>query len=449
MDGCVLHIDIDAFFASVEQLRNPRLRGKPVAVGSGVVASASYEARRFGLRAGMPLRKARELCPDLVILQGHAPIYRCFSEPIFALCAEYSPATETYLDEAYCDWRGTDRLFPDPVKTAVEMKRRILDEVGLTVTAGIGRNRMLAKMASKSAKPDGLRRFLPEEEESVLPGLPVSRLPGVGPRTERLLAKLTIRTIGDLRLLSRDSLRNMLGIPGLVLHDRCRGRDTQPVSAREIPRSIRRETSFHEDTIDRETIDGTLYYLTERAANTLRQLRLEARQVSLKIRYSDFVERSITRKLRAPTQLDSDLFTGAVRILEALYTRRVALRLIGVGLMGLIPDSGLRQMDLFTERSSQDAGLQSGAGEGGPGGDPDGAARWSVQPFTLEHRDLQARDLQDRDLEHRELKLLESLDAIRKRYGYSSVVCGRSLNLLGKLPQDDHGFILRTSSLTK
>jgi DNA polymerase-4 len=423
----VLHVDIDAFFASVEQLRNPTLRGKPVAVGSGVVASASYEARRHGLHAGMPLRKARELCPGLVILAGHAAMYRCFSEAIFDICAAYAPALETYLDEAYCDWSGTERLYPDPIRVAAEIKERILREVGLRVTAGLGRNRMIAKMTSKLAKPDGLRRVLPEEEESFLPGLPLGRLPGVGPRTEQLLTKLNLHTIGDLRKLSRDSLRNMLGAAGVVLHERCRGEDTQPVSPREIPRSIRRETSFHRDTIDPEEIEGTLYYLTERAANTLRELRLETRSLGVKIRYSDFREEAASRRFPVCTQLDSELFTCARNIFRTLHARRVALRLVGITISDLRPDRGLRQAELFASEMPWET---------------DAASHVPA---------LDIRSAAERHLGHqrRELRLLESLDAIRKRYGYASVVCGKSLHLLGKLPQDDHGFILRTSSLTR
>ena len=417
MAPCILHVDMDAFFASVESLRNPRLTGKPVAVGSGVVASASYEARKYGIRAGTPLRKARELCPALTIVTGHAPIYRCFSERIFSICEEYSPAIETFLDEAYCDWRGTERLYPDPVAIAAEIRGRVRDEVGLTISAGIGRNRMFAKMASKSIKPDGLRRILPEEEEDFLRDLPVSRLPGVGPKTEELFRKLNIRTVSEMRLLSRESLQAMLGIPGALLHERCRGEDTQPVSEREVPRSIRRETSFHSDTIDREAIEGTLYYLTERAANTMRRQGLEARHIGVKIRYTDSVEESATRKLPQSTQLDSELFELARGILRAIHARRVALRLVGVVLTGFRRDLGVRQALLFE--------TLDGAGAGA------GMAGRVVSSVRRERR------------------LLDSLDSIRGRYGYSSVVCGKSLHLLGTVEQDDHGFVLRTSSLTK
>jgi nucleotidyltransferase/DNA polymerase involved in DNA repair len=244
MSSWVLHIDIDAFFASVEQLRNPRLAAQPVAVGTGVIASCSYEARRLGLHAGMPLGRAREVCPRLVVLPGHAAIYRCFSERVFQLCRSHAPAVETYLDEAFCDLAGTELLHPDVLSAAARLKERIREETGLSTTVGLGRSRMLAKMAARSVKPDGLRRIEAAEEDGFLRDLPLRELPGVGPRAGAILAKLNIRTIGALRVLSRPSLVGIFGRIGDVLYQRCRGIDTRAICAREIPRSIGRETSF-------------------------------------------------------------------------------------------------------------------------------------------------------------------------------------------------------------
>ena len=158
-EPAVLHVDIDAFFAAIEQQRDPRLAGRPVIVGAGVIASCSYQARAFGLRAGMPLSEARRLCPEAVILEGHAQVYRCFAEQIFACCREVSPAVETYLDEAYCDLGGTERLHGDLVEAARGLKRAIRAATGLAVTCGIGPNRMLAKLIGKTVKPDGLARI--------------------------------------------------------------------------------------------------------------------------------------------------------------------------------------------------------------------------------------------------------------------------------------------------
>jgi DNA polymerase-4 len=287
---------------------------------------------------------------------------------------------------------------------------------------------MLAKIASKSAKPGGARRVLPAEADAFIRDLPVRRLPGVGPRTEAVLRKLNIETIGALRLLSRPSLEAMFGRPGADLHERCRGRDTRAVAAREIPRSISRETSFHQETIDRREIEAMLYYLCERAGNTLRQLGLLARTVEVKIRTAALTadprgeEGSTT--LRSPTAIDGEIFAAALARYRALHRRRVALRLVGVALTGLRPDSGFIPLDLF-------------GGEDGPAaaGDPG--------------EDLLERAARGARRRARAGRLCESLDAIRARFGYAAVVSGRSIHLLGKLPQDAYGFVLRTPCLTR
>jgi DNA polymerase IV len=176
----VLHVDIDAFFAAIEQQRDPRLKGKPVIVGAGVIASCSYEARRFGLRAGMTLSEARRLCPRAVILEGHAQVYRCYAERVFERCRELSPDVETYLDEAYLELTGTERVHGDFGRAAAGLKRAILEETGLTVTCGIGPNRMLAKLVGKTTKPDGLARIAAGEAEAFLTARPIEQLAGVG-----------------------------------------------------------------------------------------------------------------------------------------------------------------------------------------------------------------------------------------------------------------------------
>ncbi len=452
VEACVFHIDIDAFFASVEKLRNPRLTEKPVAVGAGVIASCCYKARRFGLYAGMPLRTARKLCPGLVVLEGHYHIYRCFAERVFDLCREYAPAMESHLDEAFCDLSGTQRLYAitnngitnssmknsgiinTVPQVAQELVERVRREVGLGVSLGMGRNRMLAKIASKSAKPGGLRRIDPAQEEEFLKPLPVGLLPGVGPRTARVLAKLNIERIEDLRALSRDSLKAMFGQNGVLLYERCRGEDTRVISRREIPRSISRETSFHEDTISIEEIEGMLHYLCERAANTLRKLGLKACRVEVKLRYADFQPVAGGRTLPTPTQIDGELLDVALGLRRSLHTRRAALRLVGVTLSKLVPDDGTRPLDLcnLPPRSPRGDGDLPPHSPRGDGGIDD-----------LESILLAARE------RRRALGLCRSLDQIRERFGYSAIVCGKSLNLLGKLPQDAYGYILRTPSLTR
>jgi DNA polymerase-4 len=397
----VMHLDIDAFFASVEQLRYPRLRGRPVVVGNGVIASCSYEARRLGCYAGQPLSEVRRLCPRAVILDGSEAVYRAFAEQTFALCADVSPTLETFLDEAFLELTGTARLYGDLLGCGAALKRRIRDEVGLPVTVGLGANRMLAKIASKSVKPDGLRWIRPDEIDTVLPALPVDRLPGVGRSIGRELAKLNVRTIGDLRAFPTEVLERMFGAPGRALYDRCRGRDTRAVEAREIPGTISRETAFHEPAADPREAESMLYYLLERALRHARAQGLAARTVRVWIDYMDSGREAASRSLDAPTDQDAVLFDRARRMLAALFTRREALRRIGVAL----------------SRFSTDAAAQGELFEAGA--------------------DLRRGDL------------TRSLDEVRSRFGHASVVAGPSVRLLGKMKQDRNGFVLRTPSLTK
>src|SRR5262249_2530751 len=231
----VLHVDIDAFFAAIEQLRDPRLRGVPVIVGAGVIASCSYEARRFGLKAGMRLSEARRLCPQVVIVDGHAQTYRCFAQHVFGLCREFPPAVETFLDEAYCDLAGTARLHGDLVEAVAGLKRRIREGTGLTVTCGLGPNRMLAKMAGKTRRPDGLTRIEADAAEAFLLPRRIEDLPGIGHAHAQTLRSMNVLTVGALRALPARTLEALFGANGRLLHERCRGRDTAVVSAREIP----------------------------------------------------------------------------------------------------------------------------------------------------------------------------------------------------------------------
>jgi len=397
----IMHVDIDAFFASVEQLRCPALRRKPVVVGTGVIASCSYEARRYGLRAGMPIWEAREKCPEAVFLEGNSGVYACFAEQVFEMCRDLSPVVETYLDDAYCDLTGTEHLHGHPAEAASLFKERVRRVTGLTVTVGIGPNRMVARIASGAAKPDGLKVVEHDEMDAFLVGLPVDKLPGVGRRTTELLSTLNVRTVGDLRHLSRLDLVRLLGRSGSVLHSRAFGRDTRAVTLKEIPQSISRETSFHRDTSSPSEIRGMLYYLTERAARTMRRLGLKARTVTVRIRYSGGGSQSMARSLPLASSCDDQLFRLASRILRAIYRNRAALHLVEVSLSG------------FHASLSEQGDLYGRSGSG-------------------------TREV-----------LSGRLDAIRNRYGHSAVVAGPSINLLGKLGRDSRGFILRTPSLTK
>jgi len=401
MADYILHADIDAFFASVEELRFPHLRGRPVIVGIGVIASCSYAARRAGLHAGMSLAEARRRCPAAVILPGHAPTYRCFAERVFDICRDVAPVVETFLDDAYLDLTGTARLYPDPCAAGRRLRELVHAATGLAVTVGIGANRMIARLASHGAKPDGLSLVPAADTDSFLRGRPAGDLPGVGHRTRELLHSLAIETVDDLRRLGEEALRELLGEMGVVIYQRAWGRDTRPVSPRELPRTISRETSFEVPATDPREIEAMLTYLIERAARTARRLQVVARTIRVLVDPDDGKRAQAQRTLTPPTAIDSRLGGVARALCAGLRSRRVALRRVGVTLAGLVP-AGATQLDLL-----------------------DGA-----------------------ELE-RQTRLTAGVDRVRDRYGHAALVGGRSIDLLGRLERDPYGFILRTPCLTR
>jgi len=419
----ILHLDIDAFFASVEQLRNPRLAGQPVAVGSGVIASCSYEAREHGLKAGMPLGQALRKCPPLVIVRGHESIYRCYATRMFEICHNWSPLVEEHLDEAYCDLAGTERIYPDPAKEIAQLRAQIHSTTGLTVTAGLGRNRMFARLIGKFHKPDGLGYLKPEQEEALLLRLPLENLPGVGPRTVEILANLGIEKVEQLRELSRPALAGLLGRNGEALYERCRGEDHRPIGGREIPRSIQRGTSFDEDVSCPRTLDAMIEYLAERAARNLRQRGLETGGISLQIAHSDHRRDRRRIVLTPPTALDPSIIRAALALRRSMEGRRTAIRFVGIQLDRIRLAATFEQGDLFA------ADLDT------PQADPQTGQRWK--------------------------RILEQVDQIRMRHGHGALLRGSALALqcgdnsdaekrarVG-LERDRHGLILRTSCLTR
>lgn len=396
----ILHLDLDAFFASVEQLLLPSLRNRPVIVGSGCIASCSYQARRFGLRAGMSIRKAKELCPAAIILKGQYQIYRCFAEHVWRICRQYTSELETFLDEAYGDVTGTEYFYGPPSQLARTLQQQVQNQIGLSVSIGLASNRMLAKLASGSSKPHGLVWIRPGNEENFVASLPIEKILGIGRKTAATLRDLNIKTVSQLRLLSRQSLRNMFGQRGDLLYDRARGRDVQTIKSTPIPRTISRETTFHQPQCDRGQIEAMLFYLLERAMRTIRQRKLLAGTVELTIRYDDWRSLSAAQKLPQPTTADDEVFTVVLRLLDQLYHRRVALRHVGVVL--------------------------SRFQRGQP----------TPQLFEPAQR-------------IRQRSLYRTIDAIRDRWGHGAVLTGKSIELLGHLERNDYGFILRTPSLTK
>ena len=352
----ILHVDLDAFFVAVERLHDPSLVGKPVIVGSdpqggkgrGVVAAASYEAREYGIRSAMPISEAWRRCPHAVWLPGRHERYAEAARGVRRLFRQVTPAVEPVsIDEAYLDLTGTERLHGPPEVTADRLRRRILDETGLSASLGLASSRVVAKIASELAKPAGLLWVWPGREAALLAPLPIERMPGIGPATRERLHEFNVRTLGDLARIDAPFLEAAFGEWGSMLHDRARGEDTTPIEERETPKSVSRETTFDEDTTDVERCEATLFHLAERAARDLRAHGLTARTVVLKLRYRDFT--TVTRRttLASPTDSDRVIAAAARDLFRAAYARRVAVRLLGVGLSNLV--RAAPQLDLFAE----------------------------------------------------------------------------------------------------
>jgi len=400
----ILHLDIDAFFASVEQRIQPVLAGRPVAVGTGVVASASYEARRFGIRAGTPLHEARRRCPGLVILPGHAPTYQAFARRVFEIAAEYGPQVETFLDDAYVDLSGTERVHGHLVRAADALRRRVRAETGLSVSLGIGTNRMVARMLTRLCKPDGLAWLRPGGEADFVAAQPIEDLPGIGPKRAAVLREMGLTRVAELRGLSAVRLRELFGDTGLLLAARARGRDTRPVQRREIPQSIRRETSFDTPVTDRDELAGMLHYLSDRAGSQARKLGVRPARIEVTVRWADG---AAGRRGGAP---GADLFEAAGRLLAAVLSRRMGLCNLGIELQRLHLGQGYQPSLLAPG---------AGAAAGSPAACSCGEGLDSV------------------------------VDDIRRRFGFRALVRGRSLELLERLPRDEYGFVLRTPCLTR
>ncbi len=347
---------MDAFYASVEQRDRPELLGRPVIVGAdpggrGVVAAASYEARRFGVHSAMPIGQAKRRCPNAVFLPVNIAKYAEVSAEIMAILGGYSPVVEPLsLDEAFLDASGTERLFGPPIEIARTIKRHVREDVGLTASAGVAPNKLLAKIASALKKPDGLVEVGIGEEESFLRGLPISRLWGVGKATETELRGMGIETIGRLAATPRELLERRFGKNGLLLHDLAHGRDPRPVEPFGRSKSVGAEETFQEDQRDSDRLRRTLLAQAGRVARELRETGCVGRTVTLKLRFAGF--RTITRShTAAPTQDDLEIYGRAVTLLDRVGPSE-PVRLIGLSVSG-IEDNGIRQLGLFGERAAR------------------------------------------------------------------------------------------------
>lgn len=346
----ILHADLDAFYASVEVLDDPSLRGRPVIVGGrpderGVVSAASYEARRFGVQSAMPLRTAARRCPDGVFVPGRPARYRELSDRVMAIFAAYTPLVEPIsLDEAFLDVSGSGAAFGDGATIARAIKQRVRDEVGLVVSVGVATNKLCAKVASDLRKPDALVVVPPGEEAAFLAPLPIRRLWGVGPQAQAALADYGVTTIGQLATLSPHTLHRRFGRHGHDLGARASGVDQSPVEPFHAPKSIGHEHTFMTDTADARRLESTLLDLAESVGGRLRRHRLVAGAVQLKLRYEGF--ETLTRQAPLASQTDEaePLYHTTLGLLRRTLTAGRGVRLIGLTAIAL---SDAQQLTLF------------------------------------------------------------------------------------------------------
>ncbi len=379
----VLHVDMDAFFASIEQLDHPEWRGLPVIVGGeatgrGVVAAASYEARRFGVRSAMPAATAARLCPDAVWTRGRFDRYAEVSRLIREILESFSPSVQmASIDEGYLDVTPGPYRQEDPVEVARGIQAAV-DDLGLSCSIGVATSKTVAKIASEKGKPHGITVVRPGEEATFLSPMAVSAMPGVGPATASRLESLGVRTLGQVARLDEREAARLLGSHGQPLVARARGIDPSLVVEREPARSISAERTFRRDVTTSDAIDAALAALAERVGTRMRRKGVAGRTLTVKIRYSDFTTRTVRRTLAAPTDVEATFTPVARELVRSVWSEGVGVRLLGVGMSGFADSA--EQLDLFAEEAGS--------------------------------------------LDEREKALAEGVDAVRRRFGDRSVVRG-------------------------
>lgn len=362
MERKIIHIDMDAFYASVEQEDNPSLKGKPVIVGGdpekrGVVSAASYEARVYGVHSAMPTAQARKLCPQGIFLPVRMERYREVSDKIYKILSDFTPLVEPLsLDESFLDVTGSEKLFGPALEMAKEIKKRIFETTGLTASAGIAPNKFLAKIASDLGKPDGLVEIKPEKVQEFLRDLPISKLWGVGKSTEEILKEMGILRVGQLATYPVELIERKLGKFGLELLALARGEDDRLVTPQSEPKSISQEETFTPDLREREVMEKVLLDQSEQVGWELRKKMLKGYTVQLKVRYPDFslVTRSVT--LPSPTDQGIEIYQAAIKLLDKTEVQRKRARLLGVGISNLRHHDDPEQLSLFDSKRRKVAG---------------------------------------------------------------------------------------------
>ncbi|HLH07620.1 MAG TPA: DNA polymerase IV [Terriglobales bacterium] len=359
----VFHLDMDAFFVSVEELFDPSLRGKAVVVGGrpnerGVCAAASYEARKFGVHSAMPLRTAYKLCPHAIFVDGHPERYREYSGKVFKILRNFTPQVEmASIDEAYLEMTGTERLHGPPLLAAHHLSRAIKSGTQLNCSIGIASSRLVAKVASDQAKPHGILWVMSGQESRFLAPLEVRKIPGIGRVMEENLHALGIRYVGDLARLQPEFLEEKFGQWGLAMAGKAQGLDAggwfdEAIGSHEDPKSISHEHTYSEDTKDGQQLEATLARLSEMVGRRLREHQLHAQTVQLKLRYSDFSTITRAHTLPTRTQLDNDIFEQVRTLFRKNWDSHRTVRLLGVhvssmdeneGQLGLLDDEKHRK----------------------------------------------------------------------------------------------------------
>ena len=344
----ILHLDLDTFFVSVERLRNNRLNGRPVIIGSlsdrGVVASCSYEARQYGVSSAMPMKLAKCLCPDAIIIRGDMELYSKYSHIVTEIIDERAPLYEkASIDEHYVDLTGMDRFFGCS-RWAHELRRHIIKETGLPVSMGLSVNKTVSKIAAGEAKPNGEMEIAKERVLPFLDPLSIKKIPMIGPKTYQILRSMGISTILTLRNIPPEMIEKLMGKNGIEIWKRANGIDPTPVISYSEQKSISTEHTFEKDTTDLKQINQLLVSMVEKTAYELRKHEKLASCITVKIRYSNFDTYTLQKRIPY-TAFDHIIISAAKELFEKLYQRRMLIRLIGVRLSNLV--RGVQQLDMF------------------------------------------------------------------------------------------------------
>ena len=350
LERSIVHMDLDAFFVSVECLRNKDLKGKPLIVGGhsrrGVVAACSYETRRFGVHSAMPIGLAKQLCPDALIISGDMDAYSQYSAMVTEIIAESSPLFEkSSIDEFYLDLSGMERFFGTYL-WARELRSKIIDETGLPISMGLSVNKMVSKVATNEAKPNGHRQIMKGDEKDFLAPMPVEKIPMIGEKTTQFLREMGVKTVKTLREMPLRVLESVFGKNGNILWKRAHGIDNSPIVPFQDRKSISTETTFESDTIDVKKLKIILVAMVEKLAHSLRNEKRLTSCIAVKIRYSNFD--TVSRQTHIPyTSSDNELIRVAMDLFDRLYERRILIRLIGVRMSKLV--HGQYQIHLFDD----------------------------------------------------------------------------------------------------